>query len=72
MKYETRTMQVIVVPEGYDSFSEYATSITIVDEGDGEFLEMQQHREQDKIKIDKNEWPAIRDAIDKMIGECRP
>lgn len=71
MKYETRTMQIIIVPEGQDSFSEYATSITIVDEGGGEFLEIHQQREQDKIRVDKNEWPALRDAIEKMISECR-
>lgn len=71
MRYETRTMQVVVVPEGQDSFSEYATAITIVDEGGGEFLEIHRQGEREKIKIDKIEWPAIRDAIEKMMGECR-
>ena len=25
-----------------------------------------------KIRIDSTEWPAIRAAIDRMIGDCRP
>lgn len=71
--YETRTLSVIVAPVGADVFSELATKITIEDEGGGEFLSVEQVdvSAAGRIHIDKIEWVAIRDAIDKMLGECR-
>lgn len=73
MNYETRVMCMAVIPEGQDSFSELATRITICDEGGGEFLEIEQSGRSDvgKICVDPNEWPAVRDAIEKMMKECR-
>jgi len=54
-------------------FHESATSIEIVDEAAGEFLEVRQCNEdyEGTIKIDVHEWPTLKAAIDKMIKECR-
>jgi hypothetical protein len=67
MKYIMRTTQITVLPEGEPTFSEMATHIEIVDEAAGEFLEISQN-EGKCLKIDPEEWPKIRDAIDLMMG----
>ena len=69
--YITRTTQVVVLPEDQPIFSELATTVTIVDEGAGEFVEVGQsgHISLGKIVINTNEWPALREAIDMMIAQ---
>ena len=73
MDYEIRTLSVLVVPKEQHTFSEYATEIKITDEAAGEFLEVSQCGRKDlgKISISPEEWPALRDAIDRMIKQCR-
>ena len=73
MNYETRTVKVSVVPKGEPIFHNGVTSIEIIDEAAGEFLEVTQCNDSNdgKIVIDPCEWPALRTAIDKMIKECR-
>ena len=73
MDYETRTLSILVAPKDQHTFSEYATEIKIVDEAAGEFLEVSQCGRTDlgKIAISPQEWPALRDAIDQMIKQCR-
>lgn len=72
-EYETRWIKMAVVPKGEHLFSEYATDVEIVDEAAGEFLRVSQCRANDAghILIDVDEWPALRNAIDIMIKECR-
>lgn len=68
-----RYTQITVAPEGEPIFSEAATHITIEDVA-GEFVKVKQicdHSENGTIAINPEEWPAIRDAIDSMIAECR-
>lgn len=68
MPYEVLTHSLIVVPEGDPIYSETATTVRLVDEAAGMFVEVEQHgRDVDKIAIDPEEWPAIRDAIDRMM-----
>ena len=62
MSYETRTTKVTVLFKGESLFHESATEVEIVDEAEGEFLEVSQNI---------YEWPALKAAIDKMIKECR-
>lgn len=73
MKYETRIMSLTVAPEGEPTFSEMATTIKIEDESAGEFVVVIQSGRTDvgKISINPEEWPAMRDAIDRLIAECR-
>ena len=69
-----RCTQITVAPEDEPIFSELATSITIEDEGVGEFLKVSQindHAKKGTIEITPEEWPTIRDAIDVMIAACR-
>lgn len=73
MSYEVRTSSVIVVPKGQPIFSEQATTVTIVDEASGEYIEVCQSGRTDlgKIAITPEEWPTLRDAIESLIGLCR-
>ena len=71
-EYVTRTTQLIVAPQGHNTFSDDATTITITDESCGEFVVVEQNTSNyRKIAINPEEWPAIRAAIDQLIGECR-
>lgn len=71
--YEIRTTALTVAPEGEPTFSEMATTVAICDEAAGEFVEVTQHGRVDigKIQINPEEWPVIREAIDRLIYECR-
>lgn len=73
MKYETRVTALVVLPVGQPTFSEMATTVEICDEAAGEFVEVKQRGRIDigKIQINPEEWPALRDAIDRLIAECR-
>jgi len=63
---------ITVLPVGKPLYSEFATTITIVDEGAGEFVEVQQDGRDGsgKIAISPDEWPTIRRTIDKMVRLC--
>jgi hypothetical protein len=69
VNYVTRVTQLTVAPKGAPVFSEDATTITIEDEGGGEFVIVSQPGRDKDIGIMSDEWPAIRDAIDRMIQE---
>lgn len=73
MNYETITLKVAVMPENEPIFADGVTEIQIVDQGAGEFIEVWQCNDDNegKIQIDPTEWPHIREAINKMIKECR-
>lgn len=67
-----RTTQLTVAPEGEPIFSERAYTVTIDDQAAGEYVVV--HSMDDdagKITIDPAAWPALRDAIEAMVKECR-
>lgn len=70
--YITRTTQLTVLPQDQEVFSELATHISIDDESAGEFVRVKQDgRTDNSIAINPDEWPAVREAIDRMVNECR-
>ena len=69
--YKIRTTQIMVHPATDDStLSEMATTVSIDDEGGGEYVKAEQTNT-GSILINPDEWPAIREAIDRMVSECR-
>jgi hypothetical protein len=67
-----RFTQLTVVPDGKPVFDESATMIEITDEGGGEFLIIRQTGDGGgQIRLDADEWPAIRGAIERMIYEVK-
>ena len=71
--YEIRTTKLVVAPRGDQVYSEMATWVEVKDEAGGEFVMLTQSGRTDvgQIAIDTDEWPALRDAIDRMIAQCR-
>lgn len=72
--YAIRVTRIQVVPVPDPLYSERATNVSITDEAAGEFVEIDQqsaHAEIQKIAISPDEWPAVKFAIDWMIGQCR-
>jgi len=72
-KAETRVTQIVVCPPGEPLFSEMATTVQITDEAAGEFVEVSQTGAPGigKVQINREEWPALRAAINRMVRQCR-
>lgn len=72
MQYKQRTLSIIVMPVGEAIYADSATIVSIEDEAGGEFVLISQDAgDYGKIAVNSEEWPVLRDAIDKMIAECR-
>ena len=73
MEHEQRILKIAVCVKDEPIFHQCVTEIEIVDEAAGEYLEVSQCSDKydGKIAIDPHEWPSLRDAIDRMIKECR-
>lgn len=71
--YEIRTVALLVNRKGCDIFEDTATRVEIVDEAGGEFVEVRQNASMTSglIGITPEEWPLLREAIDRLISECR-
>lgn len=66
-----RVTTVTLTPPGEPIFSERGYTVSIDDESGGEFIVV---RENDAalaggIRIDPEDWPAVRDAIDGMVSQ---
>ena len=72
VKFITREVAIMILPETEPIFSERGTRIEIVDESAGEYVEVSQEGRTDlgKIAIEPEEWPELRAAIDRMIANC--
>ena len=73
MKYVTNTISLIVRPEGEPIFHESATVVAIDDNAAGPFVTIRQQFDSLKpgeIAVDRESWPAIREAVDRQIDEC--
>ena len=67
---KTRITQLTVAPEDAALYDHRSTVIEIVDEGGGEFIKITQPSQTAEIRVEPEEWPTIRTAIDNMIEEC--
>lgn len=70
MTQSTRVTRLHVLPEGEPLFSEQAFTVEIDDEAGGEFVVVSDC--DGKIRLSAEEWPALREAIDRIVKECRP
>lgn len=69
---KARFTQLTVTPEGEPIFDERAYTVTIDDRGAGEYVAVHSLGEDgDKIDIDPQDWPALREAIDTLMKECQ-
>ena len=70
--FTTIITKLCVVPSGKPIHDEAATTIGLDDEGGGLFVVIRQEDNLDtnEVKIDPEEWPAIRAAVNRMVREC--
>ena len=68
MEYESLVVGVVVMEKGGDLFDETATTVRLVDEGAGRFVELKSFN--GIVAIDPEEWLVLKDAIEKMIAMC--
>lgn len=70
---QIRMTQVTVLPEGASIYDERGIKVSIEDEGAGEYIEILSlgGSADGVVKIDPEEWPTLRDAINKMIDEIK-
>lgn len=57
-------------PEGEPTFSEKGYTVSIQDEGGGEYVEIEDPA--GKIGINPEDWPSLKEAIDIAVQQCRP
>ena len=72
MTYRTILGQLLVVPDGKAMGDEGVTIIGMDNEGGGAFVTVRQEEQlnANEIRIDPEEWPAVRAAINRMVREC--
>ena len=72
-KYEIRTLALLVNQADEPVFAECGTRIEITDEAAGEYVVLRQPHIPDTgtVMVSPQEWPTLREAIDRMIAECR-
>ena len=72
MNHRTILGQLMVIPDGKTWADEGVTIIGIDDEGGGAFVTVRQEENlnTNEIRIDPDEWPAVRAAINRMVREC--
>jgi len=71
MNYEMRITKVAVLPVGGDLFCTEATTIEIVDEAAGEFIEVTQSNDdagEGTVRFAPEEWERVRYAMDYMMS----
>jgi hypothetical protein len=76
-EFRVRVTRLSVLPAKEPLFSERCTNVSIVDESAGEFLEVEQQSDRtdaksQTIQISPEEWPALKQAIERMLAECEP
>lgn len=72
MTYRTITTQRRVIPSGKTMDDDAVTIIGMADEGGGAFVTVRQEEQlnANEIRIDPDEWPAVRAAVNRMVREC--
>ena len=70
----TRSIKWIVGEVDQPVFSDTLTSVEIIDEGQGEFVQVSQNEDEcmnQKIKVSPEEWPELQNAINHAIRMCQ-
>lgn len=68
-KTESRITRITVCAAGDFIHSDEAIHVNVADEAVGQFIEIEQ--ETNSVKINIEEWPAVRSAINRIARICR-
>ncbi len=71
--HESRVVKVAVMLHGKSLLDDGVTYVEITDDGGGEYVTITQviGVDEKSIALDPAEWPALFEAIDRMVNECR-
>ena len=72
-EYEIVTLSLIVKPKGQPIFCEQATIVEMTDEANGPFVVIRQiddSTQKGEVRMDPEEWPFVKDAVETMLAEC--
>lgn len=67
----SRNIAVIICRDSEGVLDEYGTIIRVANEGAGEYLTLEPASSVNKIGVTKEEWPIMRDTIERLLGELR-
>lgn len=70
----TRTTRMHILPRGEPIFSELAYTVEIEDDSGGEYIHLKDGSitgDKDGIKINPEDWPTVREAIDRMVDQIK-
>ena len=67
----TRITQLVVSGLNAPLYDDSSTIVSVEDDGGGEYVTVEQPAEDGKIKINPEEWTALRSAIDQIVNLCR-
>lgn len=71
-RYEVRIASIRIAPHSEPFYSEMATTISIDEDGGGEFVKVEQPTlSVGHIQLNPDEWPVVREAINWMAAQCR-
>ena len=70
MTYETRPISWLVGPKDCSIYDDMATTVSIDDEGGGEYVLLRQVGEthDGEIRINPDQWPALKAAIEAALS----
>lgn len=66
-----RNIAVMICRADEGVLGEYGTIIRVTDEGAGEFITLEPASSANKIGVTKEEWPVMRDTIERLLRELR-
>lgn len=69
IRYRMLCTTLTILPEGGSLLDDVSTAVSMTDAGGGAYVTVTQVRDATHtLLIDPQEWPHIRDAVDRMLG----
>lgn len=68
MTHHTLVNSLVILPKGDSLFSERAIIVGMEDDAGGPYVVVKQER--GEIALDPEEWPLVREAIERMLRSC--
>jgi hypothetical protein len=69
--YQAIPLALLVMRKGGTVFDEGTTKVEITDEAAGPFVVVSQSDGHEGVRIDAEDWPTIRDAVERQLAVCR-
>jgi hypothetical protein len=73
MKYDTVVTELVIKPVDDSILSDQSITVKIFDGGAGPYvvlIRVDENHESNEVGIDREEWPMVRTAINRLMGVC--